>query len=298
MKPLGRRIPPGPMRPAEVGVSPVTYRLGVSAFVVDGPAGHDWNALAPLSVRHYELSALHGPADLQQAVAALRPASFGIHWPLHAADGLAYACLSSTADAFANFLERIRDRVTGTGASYVLVHLAQRGEVWPDDGVVAARLWALHVLAAELGVEVVLEPKESIAQGDGLSGYVERVRQLPPGLALCLDTNDWASARRHLARGPDCLAGRAAYFHLHAMHVRPDSGRLYLHAPPWVPPGGDPDWPELHHPDPADLDVFAARDRTVTVQIEVHPRYGAQMPNAVTAVRERLAGLGWREVGG
>ena len=283
------------MLPAGVGAATVLYRLGISAFVGEGEAGHDWDALSRLPVRHFEIGTLHGSEVLHDATGALRPLSFGVHWPLYASDGQAYELLASPPGTFAALLSRMRDRVAGTGARYLLVHLAQRREVWPEDEVVTDRLRQLAALAAELAVEVVLEPKESVARGDGLSGYVTRAPRLPAGLAMCLDTNDWASARRHLGRGPDCLAGRAAYFHLHAMHVRPDGGGLYLHAPPWVGPGGDPPWPDVKQPEGSDLDVMAERGRPVTVQIEVHPRYRARMPGAIAAVRSQLAGLGWRE---
>lgn len=280
------------------GPLPVVYRLGVSAFVCDGPAGHDWTALSRLPVRHYEIGTLHGADTLEGTVETLRPGTFGIHWPLRVADGHDYHLLASSPEAFEVLLVRIRDSITATGTRYVLVHLGQRGEPWPDQVTVSRRLTDLAACAADLGVEIVLEPKESVAHGDGLSGFVERLPVLPAGLALCVDSNDWASAGRHLRRGPECLAGRAAYFHIHSLHVRPDSGGLYLHAPPWVAPGDDPPWPELRQPEAADLEVMAERGRAVTVQIEVHPRYRARLPEAIAAVRAHLARLGWREVDG
>lgn len=276
--------------------SAVRYRLGLSAFVGEGASGHAWSDLARLPARHYEIGTLHGADRLPAALEVLRPASFGIHWPLYAADGQDYQLLASPPATFEALLACVRDRVAGSGARYVLVHLGQRREPWPDPLEVRRRLAALADLARGLGVEVILEPKESVAQGDGLSGFVACVPwPLPPGLGLCVDTNDWASARRHLGRGPQCLAGRASHFHLHAMHVRPDTGGLYLHAPPWVGPGGDPPWPEVRQPEAEHLDVMAARGRGVMVHLEVHPRYRARMPEAIAAVRGRLARLGWRE---
>ncbi len=273
----------------------VSYRLGVSAFVAESATGHDWAALARLPVRHFEIGALQDREALDAAAAVLHPASMGIHWPLYRADGGAYHLLAAEPSEFAELMGRIRQRLAGSGAAYLLMHLGQRGEPWPDADRVHERLAGLAALGRDLGLELVLEPKESVAQGDGLSGFVGRVSALPPGTALCVDTNDWASARRHLGRGVDCLAGRAQYFHLHAMHVRPDSGGLYLHAPPWVPPGADPAWPEVAQPSPEELDRMADRARAVAVQVEVHPRYLARMPEALAAVRATLAGMGWRE---
>jgi sugar phosphate isomerase/epimerase len=274
---------------------PVRYRLGVSAFVEDGPAGHDWDALASLGVRHFELSMLRAGEPLPRVLGRLRPASFGVHWPLLAEDGMATRLLDTREAAFAAHLEAMRRRLRGSGAAYVLVHFSQREERWPESSEISRRLEALAALAAELGIEVVLEPKESVGRPDGLASFARRAPHLPAGVSLCLDTNDWISAARHLPEPMALLGARAAYFHLHAMHLRPDGSGLYLHAPPWVEPGPDPAWPEVLQPDPAEMEALAVPGRAATVQVEVHPRYRARMAQALDAVRRRLAAAGWIE---
>gem|GEM_PF-5553915 len=288
------------------------YRLGLSAFVVDRgvlgrppaglhptapavPSGHDWAALRGFGVRHYELSMLAGADALSRALDALAPASFGIHWPLLAGDGLDLRLLSSTPTEFDRHLEVIRRRVDGCGADYLLVHFGQRGERWTGADEVARRLDALADMGRGLDMEIVLEPKQSLGLRDGLVEFSERVSRLPPGIALCMDVNDWATAVHRHGCPTDRFAGRAAYFHLHAMHVRPDGSGLYLHAPPWIDAGADPPWPDLRQPEPAVLEMLAARGRVLTVQLEVHPRYVGRAGAAVRAARERLSRLGWVE---
>lgn len=281
------------------------YRLGVSAFVADrrllDPGhgqGHDWAVLRGLGVEHCELSMLGADESLPSALALLQPASFGVHWPLLAADGLDLQLLASTPAQFAAGLELIRRRLQGTGAAYVLLHFGQRGERWPAQAELAGRLGALADLGRGLGLEIVLEPKQSLAQPDGLVEFAARVPALPAGVSLCLDTNDWHTAvhRHGCPRGR--LAGRAAHFHLHAMHLRPDGSGLYLHAPPWCDQGEDPPWPELRQPDAGELGELADPGRVVRVQLELHPRYLGRAAAAVVAARERLGAQGWVEQGG
>ena len=278
----------------------VRYRLGVSGFVAERGNRHDWAWLAAFPVRHFELSTLYAGEELAEALGRLRPASFGVHWPLRApsapAAGLAEPLLlQSSRAAFHSELQAIHAALRGSGAAYVLVHFPQRGEAWPDPPELEARLELLAGLATELGLEVLLEPKERLIAPGGLSGFVQRVPLLPPGVALCLDTSDWRTAAHHLGCGPEPLAGRAAAFHLHSMHVRPESGGHYLHAPPWVEPGPEPAWPEVLQPEPGELQLQAARERVVTVQVELDPRYAARLPDSLRAVRRRLGALGWVE---
>lgn len=270
------------------------YRLGLCGFTVSGPGGHDWRALGRLGPRRFEISMLGPDEDLEAVLGALRPAAFGVHWPLRAGDGVGLRLLGCDRPAFSAALERIGGAMAGTGAAYVLVHLSQRGEPWPDASELSARLAALSDLARGLGMEIVLEPKEAVGASDGLAAFASRVAALPQGLALCLDTNDWRSARRHLP--PDAVPRvGAAYLHLHAMHLRPDGSGLYLHAAPWVDPGPVPGWPEIVQPDAVELACLADRARPVTVNLEVDPRYRPRMPDCLEAVRAQLRAAGWEE---
>lgn len=272
----------------------VRYRLGVCGLAVSGPARHDWAALGGLGPRRFEIGMLDSGEDLPAALAALRPTAFGVHWPLRAEDGHDMRLLEGDRAAFTGALRAIERRMAGTGAAYVLVHLSQRGEAWPEASELEARLHGLADLAHALGMEVVLEPKEAVGAPDGLAAFASRVGALPAGLAFCLDCNDWCSARRHLPPGAVPRVG-AAHVHLHAMHLRPDGSGLYLHAPPWVDPGPVPGWPDMIQPDADELARLADGTRPVAINLEVDPRYLARMPDCLAAVRAHLRAAGWRE---
>jgi len=241
-----------------------------------------------------ELNQLGPGEDLAGFLRAVRPSLFGVHWPLCPGDPRDLRLLGSDRAGFEEALARLGRRMAGTGAAYVLVHFPERGEPWPGQAEVGERVWALGALARELGMDVVLEPKEPVAEPGGLAAFASSGLRLPPGVAFCLDTNDWRNACRHLppATAP---AVPATHFHLHAMHLRPDGSGLYLHAPPWVDPGPDPGWPELLQPDPAELARLAGPASPVAVNVEVDPRYATRMLACLEAVRGRLAAAGWLE---
>lgn len=267
--------------------------LALSAAIVES-VPERMGEMRALDFAHIEIGFLPKRADLTQCLEALAPESWGVHSPLvRQGEALRLCSGSEVAERSLNAFSREAEHLKSSGAQYALIHFPARHE-HPSPGEYAKAVRRLEHLQNETGLPIVVEPKVSRGDADGMGDLLLDPTKLPETLALCVDVGDLALAARLLRRplpwAVERLQGRASYIHAHGVALRSLIGG-WSWLPPEARPGSVPfGWNDLGL---RTVDYMNVASTATRVVLEVDSRYVAQMPGSALRFEAALRALGW-----